>query len=390
MFAGFFLELKRARIPVSLKEYLTLMEAMQKGVAGYSVDDFYYLARACLVKDERNIDKFDRVFAAAFQGLESVADALAIPEDWLTKLAETSLTDEEKRQIAAMGGLEKLLATLRQRLADQKGRHEGGSKWIGTAGTSPFGAHGYNPEGVRIGQEEGRNQRAVKVWDRREFRNLDGEIELGTRTIKLALRRLHRFAREGAAEMLDLDDTVRATARNAGWLDLRLVPERHNAVKVLLLLDIGGSMDSHVKACAELFSAARTEFKHLEAYYFHNCPYEQVWRDAVRRQVERTPTLEVMHTYDQDYRLILVGDATMAPYEITDAGGSVEHWNAEPGALWLQRLLLTYPKAVWLNPVPERYWPGAPSIAMIRELMEGRMFPLTLDGLDRAMRRLQR
>ena len=390
MFAGFFLELKRARIPVSLKEYLTLMEAMQKGVAGYSVDDFYYLARACLVKDERNIDKFDRVFAAAFQGLESVADALAIPEDWLTKLAETSLTDEEKRQIAAMGGLEKLLATLRQRLADQKGRHEGGSKWIGTAGTSPFGAHGYNPEGVRIGQEEGRNQRAVKVWDRREFRNLDGEIELGTRTIKLALRRPRRFAREGAAEMLDLDDTVRATARNAGWLDLRLVPERHNAVKVLLLLDIGGSMDSHVKACAELFSAARTEFKHLEAYYFHNCPYEQVWRDAVRRQVERTPTLEVMHTYDQDYRLILVGDATMAPYEITDAGGSVEHWNAEPGALWLQRLLLTYPKAVWLNPVPERYWPGAPSIAMIRELMEGRMFPLTLDGLDRAMRRLQR
>ncbi len=272
MFAGFFLELKRARVPVSLKEYLTLMEAMRKGVAGYRVEDFYYLARACLVKDERNLDKFDRVFAAVFKGLEAVPDGAAIPDDWLTKLAEKLLTEDEKQQIEAMGGLEKLLETLRQRLAEQKGRHEGGSKWIGTAGTSPFGAHGYNPEGVRIGQEEGRNRRAVKVWDRREFRNLDGEVELGTRNVKLALRRLRRFAREGAAEILDLDDTVRSTAKNAGWLDLRLVPERHNAVKVLLLLDIGGSMDSHVKACAELFSAARTEFKHLETLLFPQLP----------------------------------------------------------------------------------------------------------------------
>ncbi len=390
MFASFFLELKRARVPVSLREYLTLMQAMEKGVAGYSVDDFYYLSRAALVKDERNLDKFDRVFAAVFQGLESIAEALALPEDWLRAMAEKMLTEEEKQQIEAMGGLDKLLEALRQRLAEQKGRHEGGSKWIGTAGTSPFGAQGYNPEGVRIGQDKGREGRAVKVWDKREFRNLDDTVELGTRNVKLALRRLRQFAREGAAELLDLDDTVRATAKNAGWLELRLVPERHNAVKVLLLLDIGGSMDGHVKACAELFSAARAEFKHLEHYYFHNCPYESLWKDAMRRQVERTPTLEVLHTYDQGYKLILVGDATMAPYEIAEAGGSVEHWNAEPGAVWLKRLLLTYPKAVWLNPVPERYWPGTPSIGMIRELMEGRMFPLTLDGLDRAMRRLQR
>jgi hypothetical protein len=390
MFAGFFLELKRARIPVSLREYLTLMEAMAKGVAGHSVDEFYYLARAVLVKDERNLDKFDRVFATVFNGLEAIADAAAIPEDWLTKLAEKLLTEEEKRQIEAMGGLEKLLETLRQRLNEQKGRHEGGSKWVGTAGTSPFGAHGYHPEGVRIGQEEGRHGRAAKVWDQRVFRNLDGEIELGTRNVKLALRRLRRFAREGAAEILDLDDTIRSTAKNAGWLDLRLVPERHNAVKVLLLLDIGGSMDGHIKACAELFSAARLEFKHLEHYYFHNCPYEQLWKDAQRRHVECTPTPEVMHKFDQGYKLILVGDATMGPYEIAEAGGSVEHWNAEPGETWLRRLLATYPKAAWLNPVPERYWQGTASIEMIRGLMEGRMFPLTLDGIDRAMRALQR
>ncbi len=390
MFAGFFLELKRARIPVSLREYLTLMEAMEKGVAGHSVDEFYYLARAALVKDERNLDKFDRVFAAVFNGLEAIADAAAIPEDWLTKLAEKLLTEEEKRQIEAMGGLEKLLETLRQRLAEQKGRHEGGSKWVGTAGTSPFGAHGYHPEGVRIGQEEGRHGRAAKVWDQRVFRNLDGEIELGTRNVKLALRRLRQFAREGAAEILDLDDTVRSTAKNAGWLDLRMVPERHNAVKVLLLLDIGGSMDGHVKACAELFSAARLEFKHLEYYYFHNCPYEQLWKDAQRRHVERTPTIEILHKFDQGYKLILVGDATMGPYEVAEAGGSVEHWNAEPGETWLRRLLATYPKAAWLNPVPERYWQGTASIDMIRKLMDGRMFALTLDGIDRAMRALQR
>ena len=365
MFAGFFLELKRARVPVSLREYLTLLEAMDKSVAQYSVENFYYLARACLVKDERNIDKFDRVFGQFFKGIEDVAAAALVPEDWLRKLAEKLLTQEELQQIEAMGGLEKLLDTLRQRLAEQQGRHEGGSKWIGTAGTSPFGAHGSNPEGVRIGQEEGRTGRAVKVWDKREFKNLDGEVELGTRNVKLALRRLRQFAREGAAELFDLDDTVRSTAKNAGWLDLRLVPERHNAVKVLLLLDIGGSMDGHVRACAELFSAARAEFKHLEHYYFHNCPYEHLWQDAHRRHVERTPTIEVLHRLNQGWKLILVGDATMAPYEIVEPGGSVEHMNAEPGEAWLRRLLMTFPKAAWLNPVPERYWPGTESIAMI-------------------------
>jgi uncharacterized protein len=390
MFAGFFLELKRARVPVSLKEYLSLMEAMEKSVAGFSVDTFYYLARTCLVKDERNIDKFDRVFGHFFHGIEGAVDASLVPEDWLKKLAEQLLSDEEKQQIEAMGGLDKLLDALRQRLAEQKGRHEGGSKWIGTAGTSPYGAHGFNPEGVRIGQDEARNGRAVKVWDKREFKNLDGELQLGTRNIKLALRRLRRFAREGAAEILDLPDTIRSTAKNAGWLDLRLVPERHNAVKVLLLLDIGGSMDGHVRACEELFSAARAEFKHLAHYYFHNCPYEHLWEDARRRQVERTPMVELLHRYDQGYKLILVGDATMAPYEIVEPGGAVEHWNAEPGEAWLRRLLMTYPKAVWLNPVPERYWPGTQSIDMIAKLMDGRMFPLTLDGIDRAMKSLRR
>jgi len=390
MFTGFFLELKRARVPVSLREYLTLMEAMGKHVAGHSVDEFYYLARTALVKDERNIDKFDRVFAQYFQGLESVAEAVLVPDDWLTQLAERLFTEEERREIEAMGGLEKLLETLRQRLSEQKGRHEGGNKWVGTLGKSPFGAKGYNPEGVRIGQEEGREGRAVKVWDKREFKNLDGDVELGTRNLKLALRRLRRFAREGAAELLDLDDTIRSTAKNAGWLDLRLVPERHNAVKVLLLLDIGGSMDGHVRTCAELFSAARSEFKHLEHYYFHNCPYEYLWKDARRRHVEKTSTMEVLHRFDQGWKLILIGDATMAPYEIADPGGSVEHWNAEAGEVWMQRLTMTYPKAAWLNPVPERYWPGTPSIAMVQKLMDGRMFALTLEGLDRAMRALQR
>ncbi len=390
MFTGFFLELKRARVPVSLREYLTLMEAMGRHVAGHSVDEFYYLARAALVKDERNIDKFDRVFAQYFQGLETVAEAALVPDEWLQQLAERLFTEEERREIEAMGGLEKLLETLRQRLAEQKGRHEGGSKWVGTLGKSPYGAKGVNPEGVRIGQEEGREGRAVKVWDKREFKNLDGDVELGTRNLKLALRRLRQFAREGAAELLDLDDTIRSTAKNAGWLDLRLVPERHNAVKVLLLLDIGGSMDGHVRACAELFSAARSEFKHLEHYYFHNCPYEHLWPDARRRHVEKTPTMEVLHRCDQGWKLILIGDATMAPYEIAEPGGSVEHWNAEPGEAWMQRLTMTYPKAAWLNPVPERYWPGTPSIAMMTKLMEGRMFALTLAGLDRAMRSLRR
>jgi uncharacterized protein with von Willebrand factor type A (vWA) domain len=391
MFIGFFLELRQARVPVSLREYLTLLEAMKHHLAQYSIDEFYYLSRAALVKDERNLDKFDRVFGHHFKGLETVEEGgVEIPEEWLRKLAEKLLTEEEKREIEALGGWEKLMETLKQRLAEQKGRHQGGSKWIGTAGTSPFGAYGYNPEGVRIGQEGNRSFRAVKVWDKREFRNLDDNVELGTRNIKMALRRLRQFAREGAAEELDLDDTVRSTARNAGWLDLKLVPERHNAAKVLLLLDIGGSMDGHVRMCEELFSAARAEFKHLEHYYFHNCPYEALWKDAWRRHVERTPTLQVMHTYDAGYKLIFVGDASMSPYELVQPGGSVEHWNEEAGEVWLRRLLVTYPKAVWLNPVPERHWPGTPSIAMVRQLMEGRMFPLTLDGLDQAMRRLTR
>jgi uncharacterized protein with von Willebrand factor type A (vWA) domain len=391
MFIGFLLELREAKVPVSLKEFLTLMEAMRRNVAGYSVDDFYYLARAALVKDERHLDKFDRVFGHYFKGLETVGEAApAIPAEWLKALGEKLLTDEEKKLIEAMGGWEKLMETLKQRLAEQQGRHEGGKKWIGTAGTSPYGAYGYNPEGVRIGQDKNRNNRAVKVWDKREFRNLDDRVELGTRNIKLALRRLRQFAREGAELELDLDDTIRATARNAGWLDLKLVPERHNAVKVLLLLDIGGSMDGHIRTCEELFSAASAEFKHLEYFYFHNCPYEGLWPDAMRRHVERVPTQEIIRTYDQSYKLVIVGDASMSPYEIEQPGGSVEHWNDEPGQIWLRRLLATYPKAVWLNPVPERYWDGTLSINMIRELMDGRMFPLTLEGIDRAMRRLTR
>ncbi len=391
MFINFFLELRQAKVPVSLREYLTLLEAMRLNLAEFSVDDFYYLSRSALVKDERNLDKFDRVFGHHFKGLETITDAgVEIPEEWLRKLAEKLLTPEELKQIEALGGLDKLMEELQKRLAEQKGRHQGGSKWIGTAGTSPFGAYGYNPEGVRIGQDKNRNNRAVKVWDKREFKNLDDKIEIGTRNIKIALRRLRQFAREGAAEELDLDDTIRSTARNAGWLDIKLVPERHNAAKVLLLMDIGGSMDGHVRTCEELFSAARAEFKHLEFFYFHNCPYEALWRDAWRRHVEKTPTLQVMHTYDSGYKLIFVGDASMSPYEIVQPGGSVEHWNEEAGEAWLRRLAATYPKSVWLNPVPERYWEGTPSIQLVRDLMEGRMFPLTLDGLDRAMRRLTR
>jgi uncharacterized protein len=390
MFINFFLELRQAKVPVSLREYLTLLEAMKRNLAAYSVDEFYYLSRAALVKDERNLDKFDRVFGHHFKGLEAIADGgVEIPEEWLRKLAEKLLTADELKQLQALGW-DKLMEELHKRLAEQKGRHQGGSKWIGTAGTSPFGAYGSHPEGIRIGQDKNRNNRAVKVWDKREFKNLDDRVEIGTRNIKIALRRLRRFAREGAAEELDLDDTIRSTARNAGWLDIKLVPERHNAVKVLLLMDIGGSMDGHVRTCEELFSAARAEFKHLEFFYFHNCPYEALWRDAWRRQVEKTPTIEVLHTYDASYKLVFVGDASMSPYEIVQPGGSVEHWNEEAGEAWMRRLLTTYPKSVWLNPVPERYWAGTPSIHLVHELMEGRMFPLTLDGLDRAMRRLTR
>jgi uncharacterized protein with von Willebrand factor type A (vWA) domain len=391
MLVRFFLELRAAGVPVSLTEFLALLAGLKARVAGLSVEDFYFLARTVLVKDESQYDRYDRVFGAHFRGLErafAAVDPAAVPEEWLRRLAELNLSEEERARVEALGGFEALLETLRQRLREQVGRHEGGSKWIGTAGRSPFGAYGYNPEGVRIGQDGSRNRSAVKVWDRREFRNLDDSVELGTRNIKLALRRLRRFAREGAAEELDLGGTIDATARNAGWLDLKLVPERHNAVKVLLFLDVGGSMDDHVRVCEELFAAARGEFKHLEYYYFHNFVYETVWKDNRRRHVERIPTTEVMRTYGPDYRLVLVGDATMGPYEILQPGGSIEHWNEEAGAVWLGRLRRAYPRHAWLNPEPEDRWGYVPSIAVARDLLEQRMFPLTLGGIDRAMRAL--
>ncbi|CAO3421725.1 vWA domain-containing protein [Azospirillum endophyticum] len=396
MFTTFFFDLRKAGVPVSLTEYLTLMEAMKRGTASFRVEDFYYLSRACLVKDERNLDRFDRVFGATFKGLTDDVPAgeevpvTDLPEEWLRKLAERFLTDEEKAQVQALGGWDKLMETLAQRLAEQKGRHQGGSKWIGTAGTSPFGAYGYNPEGVRIGQHESRHRRAVKVWDRREFRNLDDRVEIGTRNIKVALRRLRKFARSGAVSELDLPGTIRATAANAGWLDLKMVPERHNTVKVLLFLDIGGSMDDHIRLVEELFSAARSEFKHLEHFYFHNCVYEGVWRDNARRHTERLSTWDVLHTYPADYKLVFVGDAAMSPYEIVYPGGSVEHWNEEAGQVWMQRLLSVYSKAVWLNPTPQQHWDYSESTRLLQRLMNGRMFPLTLEGLDGAMRELVR
>ena len=389
MFTNFFLALKSAGVPVTLREYLTLLEGMKAGVADYRVDDFYYLSRACLVKDERNLDRFDRVFGTCFKGLESLADPLVaqIPDEWLKKLAERLLSPEEMAKIKAMGW-EQLMEMLQKRLEEQKKRHQGGSKMIGTAGTSPFGAWGYNPEGIRMGQDKGRHGRAVKVWDQRLYKNLDDAVEIGTRNIKIALRRLRRFAREGAATELDLPDTIRSTAHNAGFLDLKMVPERHNAVKVLILFDVGGSMDSHIRVCEELFSAVRSEFKHLEYHYFHNCLYERVWKDNRRRHAETFATWDLVHTYPSDYKLIFVGDATMSPYEITYPGGSVEHWNEEAGAAWIQRALGVYSHAVWLNPVPEDYWDDTPSIRILRQLMGGRMYPLTLGGLDRAMREL--
>lgn len=375
----------------SITELLTLLEAMKKGVAGHSVEDFYFLSRACLVKDESKFDRYDTIFAAHFQGLEDAFKALveALPEDWLQKQVELMLTEEERKQIEAIGGFEALMDALKQRLDEQDERHEGGNKWIGTAGTSPFGAYGYNPEGVRIGQQGSRHRNATKVWDKREYRNLDDSVELGTRNIKIALRRLRKFAREGAEDQLDLDDTIDKTARNAGLLDIRMVPERHNAIKVLLCLDIGGSMDDHVRVCEELFSASRTEFKHLEYFYFHNFVYESLWKDNRRRQAERIPTSEITHKYGPDYKLVFVGDATMSPYEIVYAGGSVEHWNEEPGAVWIKRLLTAYPKAIWLNPEPESRWDFTPSIKLTRELMNDRMFPLTLSGLDSGIKSLR-
>jgi uncharacterized protein with von Willebrand factor type A (vWA) domain len=391
MFVAFFHELKTAGVPVTLREYLTLMEAMEKDLAGRRVEDFYYLARTALVKDERNLDKFDRVFGHVFKGLELMGEPLSaeIPAEWLKKLAEKYLTEEEKKQIEAIGGLDKLLELLRQRMKEQKGRHQGGNKWIGTGGTSPFGAYGYNPEGVRIGQDESRNFRAVKVWDRRDFKDLDDQIELGTRNIKVALRRLRRFARTGAPEELDLDGTIKGSAHK-GYLDILMRPERHNAVKVLLFFDIGGSMDWHIKATEELFSAARSEFKHMEHFYFHNCLYERVWKENRRRFEDTTPTWDVLHTYPHDYKAIFVGDASMSPYEIMAPGGSVEHFNEETGAIWMERVARTYPACVWLNPVAEKDWDYTQSIRIMRQLLGERMYPLTLDGLDKAMRELVR
>ncbi|TMJ14011.1 MAG: VWA domain-containing protein [Alphaproteobacteria bacterium] len=391
MFVSFVDELRAAGIPASLKEHLLLLEALHADVIGQRPEDFYFLARAVFVKDEGLLDRFDQVFGKVFKGLETNygTDAVPIPEEWLRKVAELYLTDEQMAEIRSLGSWEAIMEALKQRLAEQKERHEGGNKWIGTGGTSPFGAYGYNPEGIRIGQEGGRNKSAIKVWDKREFRNLDSAKELGTRNIKVALRRLRRFAREGAAEELDIDGTIDGTARK-GWLDIRMRPERHNAVKLLLFLDVGGSMDPHVKLCEELFSAATAEFKNLEFFYFHNCPYESLWKDNRRRFSERTPTWDVLHKYGHDYKLIFVGDAAMSPYEITHSGGSVEHFNEEAGAVWLKRLANTYPSAVWLNPTAEQYWGYSASAQIVRELMQDRMYPLTLEGLDDAMRTLSR
>lgn len=391
MLLDFFLALRAAGLPVSLKEHLTLLQALQQQLAFGSVEQFYQLARTVLIKDEKYFDRFDQVFASYATGLELALEDLqtSIPEDWLRKQIEKYLSEEEKQQIQAMGW-DKLMETLRQRLEEQKERHQGGNKWIGTGGTSPFGAYGYNPEGVRIGQHESRHRRAVKVWDQRKFRNFDDSVELGTRNIKVALRRLREFARAGAAETLDLPATIAATARNGGLLDVQMTPELHNAVKVLVLFDVGGSMDDHIRVCEELFSAAKAEFKHLEYYYFHNCVYEKLWRDNARRFSEQTATWDVIHTFGNDYKLIFVGDASMSPYEIVLKGGSVEHMNPEPGEIWLRRLLQQFRHAVWLNPLPQEHWQYTQSVQMIRELLDERMFPLTVAGLTDAMRALKR
>ncbi|MCT4609790.1 MAG: VWA domain-containing protein [Pelagimonas sp.] len=392
MFVPFFENLRKAGVPVSLREYLAFLEGLTKGLATYDVEAFYFLGRVAMVKDERHLDRYDQAFGHSFKGLEQISveqvlEAVDLPEDWLRKMAEKHLSAEEKAEIEALGGFEKLMETLQERLKEQQGRHQGGNKWIGTAGTSPFGAYGYNPEGVRIGQKESRHQRAVKVWDKREFRNLDDSIELGTRNIKVALKRLRRWARDGADEELDLDGTIRATAEH-GYLDVKTRPERRNAVKVLLFFDIGGSMDPYIKIVEELFSAARAEFKHLEHFYFHNCLYEGVWKDNRRRWDQQTPTWEVLNTYGSDYKCIFVGDASMSPYEIAYAGGANEHWNQEAGQVWLERARAQWGDHLWINPVPERHWQYTQSIQMIREIFEDRMVPMTLEGIDRGMRQL--
>ena len=395
MFIPFFDALRKNGVPVSMREFLAFLEGMKAGLATYDLNAFYYLARVSMVKDERNIDKFDRAFAATFEGLdniklEQVLEAVDIPADWLTKIAEKHLSAEEKAAIEALGGFEKLMETLKKRLEEQEKRHQGGRKWVGTAGTSPFGAYGYNPEGVRIGQNESRHQRATKVWDKREFKNMDDTVELGTRNIKVALKRLRKWARDGAAEELDLNGTIRATAEN-GYLDVKTRPERRNAVKVLLFLDVGGSMDPHIKVVEELFSAARTEFKHLEHFYFHNCLYEGVWRDNSRRWDAQLETAEVLRTYGPDYKCIFVGDASMSPYEIAYPGGANEHWNAESGQVWLERARDQWNSHLWINPVPEKYWTYTHSIQMVQEIFGAdRMVGMTLSGLEKGMKGLTR
>jgi uncharacterized protein with von Willebrand factor type A (vWA) domain len=390
MLIEFFFKLREYRLPVTIRELLDLLGALNKGVIFASTDEFYYLARLTLIKDESHYDKFDRAFADYFEGVESI-DLIGddIPEEWLRKQFEKNLTDEEKAQIEALGGLDEVMKAFEERLKEQKERHQGGNKWVGTGGTSPFGAYGYNPEGVRIGQDGNRSFSAVKVWDKRTFKNLSGDAELGTRNIKLALRKLRRFARTGATDELDIRSTISSTARNAGYLDLKMVPERHNAVKVLMFFDVGGSMDAHIQSCEELFSAARAEFKHLEFFYFHNCVYENVWVDNKRRTTEGISIQDIIHKYGRDYKVLFVGDATMGPYEITYPGGSVEHWNEEPGAVWMQRLLNHFEHAAWLNPQLPQYWNYYHSISIINELVEERMFPLTLDGISQAIKTVQ-
>ena len=387
MLIKFFMTLKEERLPVSFTELFTLLECLEKNIIFGNVDDFYHLSRLCLIKDEKNFDKFDRAFAKYFENVE-ILDELSsheIPNEWLRKQLESMLTDEEKAKIEALGGLDKLMEEFKKRMEEQKKRHQGGNNWVGTGGTSPFGAYGYNPEGIRIGQQEGRSGRAVKVWDRRNYRDLDDSVELGTRNLKLALRRLRKFARTGTAEELDLDNTISSTAKNAGLLDIKMIPERHNAVKVLLFFDVGGSMDPHVKTCEELFSAARSEFKHLKYYYFHNFLYESVWTKSHRRHAETTPIFEVINKYSKDYKVIFVGDATMAPYEITHTGGSIEHYNEEAGAIWMKRMSESFDNMVWINPTPKDYWEHSYSIEIVKELLEDKMFPLTVKGLEGAM-----
>lgn len=390
MLIDFFLHLKNRQLPVSTKEFLTLLEGLRAGVCGHAMDDFYHFARACLVKDESHYDRYDRAFGEYFKGVTEIPGlGVELPEEWLKAMARRHLSPEQEAALEKLGW-DKLMEEFKKRLEEQQGRHQGGSKWIGTGGSSPFGNNGTHPEGIRVGGESAGNRTAVKIWDQREYRNLDDTLELGTRNIKVALRRLRRFAREGAAEELDLDGTIAATARNAGWLDLMMRPERHNAVKVLLFLDVGGSMDDHVRVCEELFSACRAEFKHLEYFYFHNCVYEHVWRDSTRRHSERTPVVDVIHKFGPDYKLIFVGDATMSPYEILHPHGSIEYMNAESGAAWMRRLLEAYPAAAWLNPEPERLWDYRQTIGLLREIMAERMFPLTLAGLERAMGQLSK